>query len=38
MMTGVGKVMSGGYRRVHQDGILMLDKHLHMKDSTQKVG
>jgi hypothetical protein len=30
-------IVSGGYRRVHQDGVLMLDKHYHMKDSAQKV-
>ena len=36
--TNSGRIVIGGYRRVHQDGILMLDKHLHMKDSLNKVG
>lgn len=36
LMTSTGKMMSG-YRRVHNDGVLMLDKHLHLKDSQQKV-
>jgi len=35
--TNSGRIVSGGYRRVHQDGIMMLDKHFHMKDSALKV-
>jgi hypothetical protein len=35
--TKSGRIVSGSYRRVHQDGIMMLDKHLHMKDSALKV-
>lgn len=27
----------GGSRRVHQDGVLMLDKHLSVKDTAFKV-
>lgn len=37
LMSTTGKMLGAGYRRVHNDGILMLDKHLHMKDSTNKV-
>jgi hypothetical protein len=33
LMSTTGKMLSGGYRRVHNDGVLMLDKHLHLKDS-----
>jgi hypothetical protein len=37
LMSTTGKMLGGGYRRVHNDGILMLDKHLHLKDSQNKV-
>jgi len=32
-----GRIVSGGYRRVHQDGVMMLDRHYDVKDSTFKV-
>ena len=31
-----GRIVGGGYRRVHQDGVMMLDRHFDMKDSTVK--
>ena len=31
-----GRIVGGGYRRVHQDGVMMLDRHFDMKDSTFK--
>ena len=36
LMTTAGKMVSG-YRRVHNDGVMMLDNHLHLKESQQKV-
>lgn len=35
--TKSGRIVSGGYRRVHQDGVMMLDRHYEMKDSTFKI-
>jgi hypothetical protein len=32
-----GRIVGGGYRRVHQDGVMMLDRHYDLKDSTVKV-
>ena len=37
LMSTTGKMLTGGYRRVHNDGVMMLDKHLHLKDSQYKV-
>jgi hypothetical protein len=34
---GEKKLVGSGVRRVHQDGILMLDKHLSVIDSTHKI-
>jgi hypothetical protein len=36
LMTTAGKMVSG-YRRIHNDGVMMLDNHLHLKESQQKV-
>jgi hypothetical protein len=32
-----GRIVGGGYRRVHQDGVMMLDRHYDLKDSSVKV-
>ena len=36
-LLGNNALLGTGSRRVHQDGIVMLDKHLSMKDSNQKI-
>ena len=36
-LFGASKLIGHGTRRVHQDGVVMLDRHLLMKDSALKV-
>lgn len=36
-LLGEKKLIGSGTRRVHQDGVIMLDKHLSVKDSSHKI-